>query len=583
MPAVTPVVAPSRRRRARTADVFTPPSPPTTCPGSYNWNPTQVNLDASVRPVAPRPANRESSYTFPTSPCGTGTGGCAYCRTDTMCIQELLDATPIWANILYETELAMGRRLTYQQAISLYEYISNHGSQTTIATCGPPETRLAFIAARTLEYQRQQWGRNRGAVARQEAANKEKARLARGKDKEIQLANQAKRLASLEKALTQEPEASADMSPASLLPVRPMLPRIFDSGGFALCGHRNFSTSTTTGMRTPLPETDLCWCHDPTHPGNMNNRRNRDGLPVSPHHGIPFVTDKRDMSQNLRMVGVEVEFNGLPNLTRWANRWHGAVHRDGSCGYEAVTTPIAGKHIDSCLVELCKTIRDQGVQANNACGVHVHVDANDMTWDCMKRLIIVYAKVEPLLYLIAGQQRMQGQYCKPCGKEYTDALKQKDWKDAVLGVALASKRNGSTGKALAKLQPKKKSGDRYRGLNIMPWVAGRRLSAPDTTVEFRMHRNSLDGKRIAGWAHLLAAMVTWAASASDKEVKNLPRSALRTLVQVIAPNERAWVMSRIKAWREACTAEKSGKSNAEGSEMVQRRISFQKGVWACVV
>jgi len=317
-------------------------------------------------------------------------------------------------------------------------------------------------------------------------------------------------------------------------------------------------------------------------PVNVDDRDIRDGVYQrrSPVHGVPFLAS-RGWKRSNRMVGIEVEYNQTCDLSTWIKRWNGAVHTDGSCGWEAVTTPIAGDRILPCMVQLTDSLKAAHVHADGRCSVHVHVDASDVTWACMRRLLHVYALVEPLLYAIGGQHRSQSRYAAPCGKAYREAAKCGDFKEAVLWVAMAGASLGHRGRDMARQRPGKKDGGRYRGLNIMPWAAGRRTMAPDTTIEFRIHRNCLDGKRIAGWASLLASLVDFAVHSSDSEVDKLPKSALRTLI-LACPEDKAWILSRVKSWRKATTAVRIGEVYDDAGTVIPwRRISARKGWSLC--
>ncbi len=295
-----------------------------------------------------------------------------------------------------------------------------------------------------------------------------------------------------------------------------------------------------------------------------------------------------------RTIGVEWEFNDMVDLHAWRKKWRGGVHHDGSCGYEAVTAPIAGDHIENCLKDLADTFKSTHARADDRCGIHVHVDARDLKWADMYRLLWVYGKVEPLMYLLAGQHRAKldrdrTSYCKPVGKEFLDSLSEVDRKGAVLATALGRNHSEKAARqALRNSRIGKKDSGRYRGLNIIPWLAGRAykerkvttdrktgkitttlVPKSDSTVEFRMHRNSLNPDRVIGWAQLCAKLVEWCASATDKEAQNLPKSALRALCEVIAPECAPWILRRVQEWRKATAV-----SPRTQRRRVPRRISI---------
>jgi putative amidoligase enzyme len=255
----------------------------------------------------------------------------------------------------------------------------------------------------------------------------------------------------------------------------------------------------------------------------------------------------------LRTVGVEWEYNSIDDfkpLKKWLLDWNGGLHEDGSCGEEIVTPPLSGDYISRCIQDLGQAFAKGNAQIRDNCGLHVHVDAKDVTWPDMYKLLRVYSKIEPVLYALGGQNRLVNSYSKQCGHLWEAALRDPDPKDAILRSAYSA----TDGRVYKKsYNPGKKDGDRYRGLNICPWIAGRSSKnvKSDTTVEFRLHRNTSDPVRVANWAMLCARIVDWSVLSSDRDIRNLPASAARALCEVIAPDRAPWVISRLKAWRGA--------------------------------
>lgn len=308
---------------------------------------------------------------------------------------------------------------------------------------------------------------------------------------------------------------------------------------------------------------DCCSCdHNDDDDSEIREGRPWKALTPKEHKGF----------RSTRLVGVEWEFNKCTrsDVEHWAHNWRGGIHYDGSCGWEAVTAPLAGDYIAQCLTDLGKAFADGGAEADTKCGIHVHVDAADLQWADMYRLLWVYQHIEPFLFLLGGQNRIDSTYAAPCGKRYKAALGRSllinkapkrlngktikelptwDVKNKVLSVALD--RDGRS--SIKRNRPIKKESGRYKALNICPWIAGkwqRPNKASDTTIEFRLHMHSLDSKRVIGWTQLMASLVDYAVRATDKEVEALPRSSLRALCEVIAPTSREWILSRVKAYRQ---------------------------------
>lgn len=297
-----------------------------------------------------------------------------------------------------------------------------------------------------------------------------------------------------------------------------------------------------------------------------------------------------------RKIGVEWEYNSvaIPNghINNWKNNWNNAqVVKDGSCGLEAITPPIQGHKIDKCLTELFSAFVKQKARIDDSCGTHTHVDANDLDWLGMRRLIMTYIIIEPLMYLIGGQHRAMNHYSAPCASQYARSLYLADklnlsYKTAIMYVALGFPINNRTTEKeylsyhnemmqyQARIEVSKKGGGRYRGLNIMPWLSGRFRRRPDTTVEFRIHRNAKNPDRMIAWAKLCAEIVDFAVYSNDNVVADFVKintSALRVLCQV-APKSKDFILKRIKEWRNATKFD-----HPQGH--IPRRIKIVNGKW----
>ncbi len=275
-----------------------------------------------------------------------------------------------------------------------------------------------------------------------------------------------------------------------------------------------------------------------------------------------------------RLAGVEWEFNeineGEKLLKSWKTRWDGRIHGDGSCGHEAVSAPAAGDYIAKNLNDLGEAIKHADV--DDRCGLHVHVDARDLSWHDMWRLLRVYSKYEPFLYMLAGQHRMVNDYCSPIASRIGGASERENFFD-VKGEILSFYVNEEVSYARSRMRDlSKKDGSRYKSLNIMPWLSGRRFKASDTTVEFRLHRNTKDANRVIGWTQLCVRLVDWCATASEADVRALPDSALHAFCKVIAPDLKDWILNRLKGWHED-TAIKRG---------APRRVRFRNGKYVAV-
>lgn len=324
--------------------------------------------------------------------------------------------------------------------------------------------------------------------------------------------------------------------------------------------------------------------------GNVQSRRqlrNPDAARGAGSGGA-LHTDPKARGGAARLVGLEVEHNRNVRsyLEPWLTNWSGAqIISDGSCGEEAVTPPIAGENVRKCVTELMKVLNDKKAGCDARCGLHIHVDARDMAWQDMLRFLTIYCRLEPLLFLIGGQNRYAntGGYCSPVAELYAKALTNSDPKGSVLAAAILSESNtlrqaAEARKLMATSPPDKKGGGRYKAINIMPWIAGHAYDRRDTTVEFRLHRGSHNAERVIHWAYICQDMVDWAIRSSNADVDKLPKSAAKALA-VISPRCKGWVIRRLLGWRKSTTAGPEAIEDDVGNTRPKRLVSMKGGLY----
>lgn len=263
-------------------------------------------------------------------------------------------------------------------------------------------------------------------------------------------------------------------------------------------------------------------------------------------------SNKRTKFDCPRLVGVEWEFNRVNDripMQSWVRNWRGRIQHDGSCGEEIVTPPMAGDFMVECLTDLGESFKKAGGSADNRCSIHVHVDSRDVCWKDLRRLVVAYSKYEGFLYMLGGEHRALNRYCKPCGRVYGDFLKLKDWKEKIINEALATTdgRHRLNGGDISK-----KANGRYRGLNLCPWLVGRARKESDTTIEFRIHENTLDSREVVYWTQTLARLVEWCTTATDEQANSLPDNPIEGF-KIISPETVNWIEEKTAAWKKQFT------------------------------
>lgn len=285
-----------------------------------------------------------------------------------------------------------------------------------------------------------------------------------------------------------------------------------------------------------------------------------------------------------RKAGAEVEYtraNKSKPFAEFRKKLRIKNKYDGSCGWEAVTPPLAGKRLESTLSRLAKAMNTYGASQNSSCGTHVHVDVSDYDFAAARRLCVLYVKIEPLLYLIAGQHRANNGYCRPNGQILAEAVAEfpEDPEAAVLagvyyeylvqakgsnpwGDKWYHPKNGDLEYGVTNVPhmvkyeaqaPSKKHSCRYVGMNLCPMFSARAHGRKDCTVEFRMHRETKDPERLVGWTKLLVQIVSYARKCTDNDIKSIldMKSAAKILSDIVAPDSAGFISKRIKDYRRA--------------------------------
>jgi hypothetical protein len=202
-----------------------------------------------------------------------------------------------------------------------------------------------------------------------------------------------------------------------------------------------------------------------------------------------------------RAFGVEIEFTGLSaeRATRaiesagvtcadrsythnahetrsWKIVWDGSLDH----GFEAVSPILRGQAGLAELETVTKALAMEGASVNRQCGLHVHIDARDLTPEQVRSVVVAYGENEDVFDAIMPQSRRgdAGRWCKS------------------LQRALPALRRATTMTALRSAL----NGDRYHKVNLE--------SHPiHGTIEFRHHSGSVNWRKILNWVRLLNALV----------------------------------------------------------------------------
>jgi len=213
-----------------------------------------------------------------------------------------------------------------------------------------------------------------------------------------------------------------------------------------------------------------------------------------------------------RRVGIEIEVEGgrwLSNPPVWGDLKDDASL--GPDGAEYVSAPLTEKDTSRWIGRMCRVISSLGARVNEDCGLHVHVEITDEhDKDGWRNLYRLYHHLEESLYVLSGN-RTDNKYCRPWNGWAKEAMRQ-------LIVQEYDPRD---------IIPE----GRYYGLNLMAFDRHH-------TVEFRMHKGSIDEKEILRWTTLCRSVVEYAFS--REAGWNPIYGPLQTLLDIY-PEEKEWL------------------------------------------
>ena len=220
---------------------------------------------------------------------------------------------------------------------------------------------------------------------------------------------------------------------------------------------------------------------------------------------------KRVPSKRHVSVEIEVASAGTDlNISNAVCKWRGSIVRDGSLpegGFEINTSPANGQMFANQIEEICSALsRDQG-EVTQACGLHVHVSAQDYRYFELRRLILLYAHIENALFAMQPYSRRNSSYCMPCGGAYRGLVSSgKDCKKSIVQMVYHTDTQSVKNMRGDKYHP-----SRYTALNLHSWFYR-------GTIECRMAAGTILSTKIIPWGILWGSILDYAYTRTEKEI-----------------------------------------------------------------
>jgi hypothetical protein len=251
-----------------------------------------------------------------------------------------------------------------------------------------------------------------------------------------------------------------------------------------------------------------------------------------------YAPDSSYTNQLSRLMGMELEIANWGGLAETTPRSHFdfRVVRDGSVvpsGKEMVVAPMGGDEFLRGVFELGKLLATNDCSVNNSCGFHVHVNAQDMNWWALRRLIQLYTRIEGDIYrhIISAERagncgffKRKLELWQTLSPVLARAKSVNEIKHAILAhlyqdYNLIDKhssvdvlKNPSLGERWTGVKAEKYGGEaRYLGLNLHSYFYR-------GTVEWRMFEGTVSLDDIVNWPLVCGWIVETCINKSDSEV-----------------------------------------------------------------
>lgn len=186
---------------------------------------------------------------------------------------------------------------------------------------------------------------------------------------------------------------------------------------------------------------------------------------------------------NSRSVAIESQsYNHDDSRTYFKIVSDGSINATHGTGNEVVSPILSGRNGLATLKAACDALNEAQACVNKSTGLHVHMDAHNLSFEHYKSIFVNYARLELAIDSFMARSR------RASNNTYCDSLRGRlariEEADSVQGISRAC------------------SNDRYFKVN--PTSITRH-----GTVEFRQHQGTVEFEKISMWLKFLQKMVTW--------------------------------------------------------------------------
>lgn len=198
-----------------------------------------------------------------------------------------------------------------------------------------------------------------------------------------------------------------------------------------------------------------------------------------------YNVNKRTLIDVVRSMGVEIQAEGYNHRD---NEVYYKVVSDASIRGEnpaEVVSPILkGKDGLDSLKKVCESLSSIGAKVNKSCGLHIHLDAKEMTIAQWRNLIINYARLENIIdgFMAESRRGNNNGFCR--------------------SVALMPRLEATILHCNSVEEIARYFSTRYMKINVEAYSRHK-------TVEFRQHQGTIEFEKISMWLTFLQKLLVF--------------------------------------------------------------------------
>lgn len=210
------------------------------------------------------------------------------------------------------------------------------------------------------------------------------------------------------------------------------------------------------------------------------------------------------------------------NLSTNNTYWHvkddstcGIEGKDGPKGVEIASFIASGINDLNHICDVADYLKRKGVKVNNNCGLHIHVDASDLSEQQVGRILGSWIKLEPFLALSLPSRRIGNPYCEMIyNKASVAGMHILDLNLDPLAIYYALKPNDFS---------YYENEDRRVTLNLVNYC--RAIEFKNNirkTIELRWPEGTIDSTEIKNWVRLFLNFIEYAKDAAVPDNSDCP-------------------------------------------------------------